>query len=157
MNKNDFIRTVSKHIKLIRVEQQLSQEEMAEILGISKKTLIQIEKERTVANWGTVVTLCALFNDSEILLNEIGDDPVEFVKLLAKEVAYEPKSKTLGGRVWWKQIATDGDYVMQQNVISSHYRILDSNDVRWYSSFDADDALHVLARLARDHREESLS
>jgi len=134
MKKTDFIRTVSKHIKPIRVEQQLSQEEMAEILGISKKTLIQIEKERTVANWGTVVTLCALFNGSEILLNEIGDDPVEFVKLIAKETDYEPKSKTLGG-----------------------HRILDSNDVRWYSSFDADDALHVLARLARDHREESLS
>ncbi|MGY0205179.1 hypothetical protein ACW7EJ_17310, partial [Acinetobacter soli] len=47
----------------------------------------------------------------EILLNEIGDDPVEFVKLIAKETDYEPKSKTLGGRVWWKQIATDGDYV----------------------------------------------
>ncbi|WP_047375699.1 helix-turn-helix transcriptional regulator [Exiguobacterium sp. ZOR0005] len=150
MNKNDFIQTVSKHMKSIRIEQQFSQEEMAEVIGISKKTLIQIEKERTVANWGTVVTLCALFNDSEILLNEIGDDPVEFVKLLAKEVAYEPKSKTLGGRVWWKQISTDGDYVMQQNVISSHYRILDSKDVRWYSSFDADDAMHVLARLARN-------
>ncbi|MFN4215263.1 helix-turn-helix transcriptional regulator [Exiguobacterium sp.] len=150
MNKNDFIQTVSKHMKSIRIEQQFSQEEMAEVIGISKKTLIQIEKERTVANWGTVVTLCALFNDSEILLNEIGDDPVEFVKLLAKEVAYEPKSKTLGGRVWWKQISTDGDYVMQQNVISSHYRILDSKDVRWYSSFDSDDAMHVLARLARN-------
>ncbi|MCC5892018.1 helix-turn-helix transcriptional regulator [Exiguobacterium sp.] len=150
MNKNDFIQTISKHMKSIRIEQQFSQEEMAEVLGISKKTLIQIEKERTVANWGTVVTLCTLFNDSEILLNEIGDDPVEFVKLLAKEVAYEPKSKTLGGRVWWKQISTDGDYVMQQNVISSHYRILDSKDVRWYSSFDADDAMHVLARLARN-------
>ncbi len=150
MNKNDFIQTISKHMKSIRIEQQFSQEEMAEVLGISKKTLIQIEKERIVANWGTVVTLCALFNDSEILLNEIGDDPVEFVKLLAKEVAYEPKSKTLGGRVWWKQISTDGDYVMQQNVISSHYRILDSKDVRWYSSFDADDAMHVLARLARN-------
>ncbi|STO08191.1 helix-turn-helix transcriptional regulator [Exiguobacterium aurantiacum] len=150
MNKNDFIQTVSKHMKSIRIEQQFSQEEMAEMLGISKKTLIQIEKERTVANWGTVVTLCALFNDSDILLNEIGDDPVEFVKLLAKEVAYEPKSKTLGGRVWWKVVTTDGDYVMQQNVISSHYRILDSKDVRWYSSFDADDAMHVLARLARN-------
>lgn len=152
MNRLDFIQLVSKQVKLIRIEQQYSQEEMADMLGLSKKTLIQIEKERTVANWGTVVTLCALFSDSEILMREIGDDPIEFVKLIVKDVAYEPKSKTMGGRVWWKQIASDGDYVLQQNVISNHFRILDSDDVRWYSSFDENEATLVLSKLARNAR-----
>ncbi|TCI54123.1 XRE family transcriptional regulator [Exiguobacterium sp. SH1S21] len=150
MNKSDFIQLVSKQVKTVRLERQYSQEEMADILGLSKKTLIQIEKERTIANWSTIVTLCALFNDSEILLSEIGDDPVEFVRLIAKDVSYEPKSKTLGGRVWWKQTATEGDYVLQQNLISGHYRILDRQNVRWHSSFDVEEATLLLAKLAQD-------
>ncbi|TCI26190.1 XRE family transcriptional regulator [Exiguobacterium sp. SH3S2] len=150
MNKSDFIQLVSKQVKTVRLERQYSQEEMADILGLSKKTLIQIEKERTIANWSTIVTLCSLFNDSEILLSEIGDDPVEFVRLIAKDVSYEPKSKTLGGRVWWKQTATEGDYVLQQNLISGHYRILDRQNVRWHSSFDVEEATLVLAKLAQD-------
>lgn len=150
MNKSDFIQLVSKQVKPIRLERQYSQEEMADMLGLSKKTLIQIEKERTVANWGTVVTVCALFSDSDSLMNAIGDDPVEFVKLIAKDVAYEPKSKTLGGRVWWKQTATDGNYVLQQNLISGHYRILDHQHVRWHSSFDIEEATLVLTKLAQN-------
>lgn len=151
MKKAAFIELVSKRIKLIRTEYHYSQDEMSEMLGLSKKTLIQIEKERTLASWSTVVTTCALFNESEVLTHAIGDDPVEFVKLIAQEFAFEPKEKTMGGRVWWTVVEKSPGYTLQQNLISGHYRILDEENVRWYSSFDEADARHVHATLTEKY------
>ena len=152
MRKSEFIGQVSRKIKLIRIESQHSQDEMASLLGISKKTLIQIEKERNEASWSTVVTLCALFNESEILIHLIGDDPVEFVKLIATANTYEPKEKTLGGRVFWHAIEEGPYFTLQQNIVSGHYRIIDLDYVRWYSTFDAEDAEQV--RLKLEHQRE---
>lgn len=39
MQKSEFIEQVSRKMKLIRIESQYSQEEMANLLGISKKRL----------------------------------------------------------------------------------------------------------------------
>ncbi|MCA0980291.1 helix-turn-helix transcriptional regulator [Exiguobacterium aestuarii] len=152
MQKSEFIGQVSRKVKLIRIESQHSQDEMASLLGISKKTLIQIEKERNEASWSTVVTLCALFNKSEILIHLIGDDPVEFVKLIATANTYEPKEKTLGGRVFWHAIEEGPYFTLQQNIVSGHYRIIDLDYVRWYSTFDAEDAEQV--RLKLEHQRE---
>lgn len=152
MQKSKFLEQVSRKIKLIRIESQHSQDEMANLLGISKKTLIQIEKERNEASWSTVVTLCALFNESEILIHLIGDDPVEFVKLIATENTYEPKEKTLGGRVFWHAIKKGSHFILQQNIISGHYRVIDLDHVRWYSTFDAEDAEQVRSKL--EHQRE---
>lgn len=152
MQKSEFIGQVSRKMKLIRIESQHSQDEMASLLGISKKTLIQIEKERNEASWSTVVTLCALFNESEILIHLIGDDPVEFVKLIATANTYEPKEKTLGGRVFWHAIEEGPYFTLQQNIVSGHYRIIDLDYVRWYSTFDAEDAEQV--RLKLEHQRE---
>ena len=45
MNKQEFIELVNSKLKLIRVENDLSQDKMSEIIGLSKKTLVEIEKE----------------------------------------------------------------------------------------------------------------
>ena len=57
MDKQEVIDLLSSKMKLIRVEKGYTQDKMAEVLGISKKTLVQIEKERTQANWTQVVAL----------------------------------------------------------------------------------------------------
>jgi DNA-binding XRE family transcriptional regulator len=149
MEKELFIKLVSEKMKLVRTEQDFSQDKMAETLGISKKTLVQIEKGRTTANWTTVVAFCALFNHSEFLTSVIGDRPVEFVQLIASNGAGTPKEKTLGGKVWWKIIVSKGNFRLQQNLISNHYRILDQNDYRWFSSFDKEEALQRIDELSR--------
>ncbi len=46
MNREAFIKIMNGKIKLIRTEYGLTQDKMALILGISKKTLIEIEKNR---------------------------------------------------------------------------------------------------------------
>ena len=46
MERTEFISIMNSKIKLIRTEFDLTQEKMAEAIGISKKTLVEIEKGR---------------------------------------------------------------------------------------------------------------
>ncbi|WP_285767402.1 helix-turn-helix transcriptional regulator [Peribacillus sp. SI8-4] len=151
MERGEFIRLISEKMKLVRTEQNFSQDKMSEILGISKKTLVQIEKRRMEANWTTVVAFCALFNHSQLLISTIGDDPVDFVRLIASKNGGTPKEKTMGGKIWWKEIDYRGDFRLQQNLISNHYRILDQYDYRWHSSFAKEESISRLIELHELH------
>lgn len=147
MNKEDLIRKVSEKIKLIRVEAGYSQEEMAAVLGISKKTLVQIEKGRIEANWTLVVAVISLFQNGDIVRSMLGNEPLEIVELIAHKQIYTPKEKTLGGKVWWTNLLEDKGYLLQQNLISRHYRIIDGNGYRWYSTFDEEDVYMFFKKL----------
>ena len=78
-------------MRLIRLEKNYSQDKMADIMGISKKTLIQIEKGRTLSSWTNVIAICALFRDSEILQSVLGDEPLEIIETLAHNGIERPK------------------------------------------------------------------
>lgn len=80
MDQKEIICSLSAKIKLVRVENEYTQDRMATILGISKKTLVQIEKKRSVANWTTVVALCALFRQSEIIRNTLGSNALDVLE-----------------------------------------------------------------------------
>lgn len=148
MEKDEFIRLISKKMKLVRTEQGFSQDKMADIIGISKKTLVQIEKGRADANWTTTVAFCALFNHSELLSSVIGDHPINFVQLIANNSDGTTGEKTMGGKFWWKEIAVKEKFRLQQNYVSNHYRILDEDDYRWFSSFEKKEAIRRLAELS---------
>lgn len=64
MTRDEFIKECNRIEKLIRTEFNYSQEHMAEILGISKKTLVEIEKDRRSLGWSGSVVLCSLFHDA---------------------------------------------------------------------------------------------
>jgi DNA-binding XRE family transcriptional regulator len=136
-------------MKLIRIEKGYTQDKMAEVLGISKKTLVQIEKGRTYASWTQIVALCALFRDSEIIESVLGARSLEILETIAHEEVDVLKSRTFGERVWWTEIKKIGTFRLQQNVISKHYRILDEQNYRWYSSFNKDEVMKRLEELAR--------
>ena len=138
MDRDFIIQITSESLKLIRTENNYTQDKMAEILGISKKTLVQIEKERTYANWTTTIAICALFRHSETLQNRIGGDPMEVIELTAHNVIITPREKTMGGYVWWKNIDEYKHHRLQQNLLSKHYRILDDENYRIISTFDED-------------------
>lgn len=131
----------SESLKLVRTENDYTQEKMADILGISKKTLVQIEKERMLANWTTTIAICALFRTSPTLQNQIGGDPMEVIELTAHDVIITPKEKTMGGYIWWKNIEEYKNHRLQQNHLSKHYRILDDENYRILSTFDEQLAL----------------
>jgi len=140
MDKEYVIQLISLRVRMIRLEKGYSQDKMASILGISKKTLVQIEKERVLAGWTTVIAVGALFRDSEILQSVLGDEPLEVIETIAHDGIDRPQDKSMGGRVWWKEIISKGNFRLQQNVISQHYRILDDKNYRWFSSFDEKEA-----------------
>lgn len=136
MNREDFILLCDKKEKLIRTEAGFSQEKMAHVLGISKKTLVEIEKGRRTLGWTGSVALCSIFSDSEVLQATFGGYPDEVIKSLAfeqKEVVY---CQTMGGNIWWRDLDVHNGYKIQQNIISNHYRILDEKNRRVSSSFD---------------------
>lgn len=138
MDRQFIMQITSDSLKLIRTENDYTQDKMAEILGISKKTLVQIEKERTLANWTTTIAICALFRHSETLQNRIGGDPMEVIELTVHDVIITPKEKTMGGYIWWKNIDEHNNHRLQQNLLSKHYRILDDENYRILSTFDED-------------------
>jgi hypothetical protein len=66
------------------------------------------------------------------------------------EKPYRPKNKTYGGRVWWKDVKRLGNYSLQQNMISQHFRIVDDEQNRWYSTFDEQEATLKLIELYKE-------
>lgn len=136
MNRDEIIMLVSDKLRLIRTEAGYTQDKMAEIVGISKKTLVQIEKGRVQANWATVVSICALFRETETVQFLFGNEPLEVIETVAREGIDVGKRRNFAVRIWWKELAKKGGYILQQNIISKHFRIVDPNSNRIYSSFD---------------------
>jgi DNA-binding XRE family transcriptional regulator len=154
MTRDEIILLISEKLKLIRTEANYTQDKMAEIIGISKKTLVQIEKGRIEASWTVVIAVCAIFRESTIVQNTLGGDPLEVIETVVREGIDYRKEKTLGGKVWWREIKRKNGYVLQQNVISQHYRILDDENYRIYSSFSKEGAFKRLDELVLDERKE---
>lgn len=150
MTKEEVMKLVSDRLRLIRQEQGYSQDVMAEVLGTSKKTLVQIEKNRVLASWTVTVATCSLFSESEVLQHVLGDEPLEVIKLIAHKKMEHRVDKTMGGKVWWKDVQRNGRYLLQQNLISQHYRILDDDHFRWFSSFDREEGLKKLEELSEE-------
>ncbi|HBV88844.1 helix-turn-helix domain-containing protein [Desulfosporosinus sp.] len=135
MTRMDFINKASEKLKLVRAEGDYTQDKMAELLGISKKTLVQIEKGRSTLGWAGAVTLCTIFRDSDVLEMTFGGNPQDIILSLAFD-DYEYYERTMGGKVWWSNLECTDHFRIQQNIISRHFRILDSQDRRICSSFN---------------------
>lgn len=136
MNRNEFVGITDEKLKLVRTEFGYNQEKMADILGISKKTLVQIEKGRSSLGWTGAVALCSIFERSEVLEAAFGGGAAEMIMALAFQDSDPNYPKTMGGKIWWKTLEETLKYKVQQNLVSQHYRILDQNDRRLFSSFE---------------------
>lgn len=77
----------------------------------------------------------------------LGNEPLEVIETIAHNRIDKPKDKTMGGRIWWKEIDKKGNFRLQQNLVSQHYRIIDDDYYRWFSSFDKQEALQRLDEL----------
>ena len=135
MKRDEFIAMMSRSVKLVRAEYGLNQDKMAHCLGISKKTLVEIEKERTLIGWTGAAALAVIFSDSTVLQNSFGGEMSDLVKALAFDETSINFRQTHGGKVWWRQIESTELWKIQQNYISQHYRLLTAGDRCVYSSF----------------------
>jgi DNA-binding XRE family transcriptional regulator len=120
---------------------------MADVLGISKKTLVQIEKGRSSLGWTGTVSLCTIFQRSEVLEAAFGGEATDIIMALAFQDSEPIYPKTMGGRIWWKTLEETPKYKIQQNIVSQHYRALDQNDRRITSSFELKEIKDQLEQL----------
>ncbi|KGP77224.1 XRE family transcriptional regulator [Desulfosporosinus sp. Tol-M] len=147
MNKKDFIKFMDEKLKLIRTEYGLTQDKMAAILGISKKTLIEIEKDRKSLGWTGSVALASIFSNSIILQDATGGDLTDIIIALAFKDVNVDYPKTWGGKVWWKTISNQNGYCIQQNMFSRHFRILDQENHRLFASFILEEVEEVMKEI----------
>ena len=148
MDRQELIECISSREKEIRSEFGFSQEQMAGILGISKKSLVQTEMGRRNMQWTECVTLAVTFAQSRILQETFGGELSDMIRAIAFAKTEPVYPHTMGGRVWWNQIAEKNGYRLQQNMISRHFRVLDPADGRMFSSFDETAAVSFFEEVA---------
>jgi len=147
MTRNEFILEMDRQVKLVRTEYGFTQDVMARILGLSKKTLVEIEKGRSSLGWMGAVAFSTLFADSRVLSGLLGGEASDMILALAFQDTKPVFPKTMGGRVWWRTVEEYGPYRIQQNIISQHYRALDEEDGRICSSFELEQVRACLREL----------
>jgi len=147
MTRNEFVLEMDRQVKLVRTEYGFTQDVMARILGLSKKTLVEIEKGRSSLGWMGAVAFSSLFADSRVLSGLLGGEASDMVLALAFQDTKPVFPKTMGGRVWWRTVEEYGPYRIQQNIISQHYRALDEEDGRICSSFELEQVRACLREL----------
>ena len=136
MTREDLIREMDRQVKLVRTEYGLTQEAMARALGMSKKTLVEIEKGRSSLGWMGAAAFCTVFSGSQVLARLLGGEASDMVRALAFEDLRPTYPPTMGGRVWWRTIEERNGFRIQQNILSQHYRALASQNGWVCSSFD---------------------
>lgn len=136
MTRQALIQIADERLKIVRSEYNLTQDKMAHVLGLSKKTVVEIEKSRSSLGWTGTVALLSVFADSEVLGAACGGPTGELIAALAFEAVPLRPVRTLGGKIWWRVVRTEDGWRIQQNLISQHYRLLDPADNRLCASFD---------------------
>ena len=144
MKKVEFVTQMNELLKPVRKEYGFTQEKMAAVLGISKKTLVEIEKGRSSLGWTGSAAFAAIFSESAILQEAYGGELSDLVEALAFADATPQYPKTMGGKVWWREVLKKKGYRIQQNLISGHFRLLDKEDHRLMASFELE---RVLERM----------
>ena len=147
MTKKEFAVQMDASLKSVRKEYGFTQEKMAAVLGISKKTLVEIEKGRSSLGWTGAAAIAAIFSESIILQEAFGGELTDLVEALAFAEAEPQYPKTMGGKVWWREIMKKKGFRIQQNLISGHFRLLDKEDHRLMASFELE---RVLERMKRE-------
>ena len=144
MERDEFIALCNSKVKLVRTEFSFSQEKMALMLGISKKTLVEIEKGRSSLGWSGSVVLCAIFNDSQILNDVFSQNPIDVFRNIAFENSEPNYRQANTYRIWWQTILQNDEYLIEQNIVSQHYRLLTKDNKIVASSFNIEDLKKIM-------------
>ena len=110
MDRQSFTDLIQTKFKMVRIEAGYTQDTMAQTIGLSKKTLVQIEKERVLPNWTTCVSICALFRDSDVLNSTFGCDPLEIVQTISRNHCAYPNHSTTSD-IYWNTIDTRNGFI----------------------------------------------
>ncbi|MDV6379487.1 helix-turn-helix domain-containing protein [Sporosarcina sp. GW1-11] len=141
MNKQQLIDLVLPRLKLIRTEMNYTQDQMADSIGVSKKTLVQLEKGRQELSWTVAVAVCAVYRESTLLRSVMGDDPIELVEMAVHPEIRSGRMLPGGAVTWWTDVGQWQHYKLQQHTAGGHYRIVGEGNQRLFSTADKEKAL----------------
>lgn len=139
MDRDEFIKICNSKLKLVRTEFSFSQDKMAVMMGVSKKTLVEIEKGRSSLGWSGSVVLCTVFIESQILRDAFPENTLDIIHTIAFESSEPEYHHAHAHSIWWQTIMQNDDYILEQNIVSQHYRIINKNLEVIASSFNIDD------------------
>jgi len=145
LDRNEFIALCNSKLKAVRTEFSFSQEKMALMLGISKKTLVEIEKGRSSLGWSGSVVLCAVFSESSVLTETFLQNPTDVFKSIAFEKSEPNYRQAMSHKLWWETIVENDHYYIEQNIVSQHYRLLTKDNRIVASSFDIEDLKKIMS------------
>lgn len=60
--KNSFIATLTPHLSMLRAQAEISQEELANLIGISRQTYSAIERKNRRMSWSTYLSLILFYD-----------------------------------------------------------------------------------------------
>lgn len=83
--ENSLNKSIGKNIKLARIKAKVTQEELAEEIGISARYVSQLERGLAFGSANTIVSICKALNiDSNFLFNDLINtkDSTSFNKLV---------------------------------------------------------------------------
>jgi len=85
IDKDLLIEKLTEDLPVLRAKIGISQEELAEIVGISRQTYSAVETRKTQMSWNTFLSLLLFFDNNEKtreMINNIGAFPKELRALL---------------------------------------------------------------------------
>ncbi len=153
MNKIDFCNKTQTILEGLRKDQEMTLEQMALTIGLSKKTLIQIEKNRSKLKWPEAVTFVSIFNEHDLVKSLFGDESVEIIQTIAIQKPPRRQFITLGGESWWRTLSVRNGFRIQQHKISKHLRILDNENYRVYFTYSKTDAIQQFDKYFCENNE----
>jgi DNA-binding XRE family transcriptional regulator len=152
LTREAFDRLVSQKLRMIRAEVNLTQDRMAEMIGISKKTLVQVEKERSTLGFTAASLVAVLFRHGEVVQGLFGDNVLQILDHVASQGTSRAWYKTMGGKVWWTEVERTKRFVVQRHVLTGYHRILDEEKYLHYYSLDRADVFRRLQELEKDEK-----
>ncbi len=121
MTRESFIALCNRKEKLVRNELGYSQEKMSSLLGMSKKTLVEIEKWRASLGWQGAVTLATLFQNTREITLAFGSDVPALLRAMTEDAAYLPLVESPYSK--WVTVLTLDEKTVEQNTASQLYRL----------------------------------
>lgn len=126
LEKEEFISKATSIIKEVRLSMSLSQNVMSELIGISKKTYVQIEMHRRRLSWPEAVSFCSCFKNNKIVLGIFKEDPTSIAENLTKD-EIDSFEKNCPKSYWWIEVSHGKEFFIHQNIITGQYKIVDLN------------------------------
>ena len=153
MSKRDFCKIIHQELHEIREEYNLSQMAFASMMGVSKKTYIQLEKKRIVLKWSEAVTVASIFNDSIAIKRHYGDDVISIIQLHTFDQSIVSMNGYQSNDAHDIVMNSD-DYSLIRIKVSNLFKIIDNFDKSLYASFSERDIIEKFNEIIKQKEKQ---